>query len=554
MTSEKRFLLAVSLTLLILIVYPMYLRWITPETVPVPSDMESAIESARELGPAREGLREPDNNTPGNEAPPISGREVREENFYRFSNRRFDVEFSDRGAVVTNLHVKSWDKNGNGDVPLIHKGSQKSEAFLVAVPNQGIDFGAVTFSLETLNEKTGEVRFAAEEPDKWRLEKKFRFDEVEAVVWFETLARNLSDRRQAAALEVTSDLQVDPQNRYDRYEAQSYTAFPEKLVSVKLDKMMKKPAISEGSILWQALAKKYFAIIFHPEQSAALSKSEADSNGVTVMRGTLIFPAEEVAPGEAVTRKFLVYAGPQYYTTLKSFDRGFERLLSHGFFGAFKLWLLIALLWVHKVTGNYGWSIILITCAIKVLFTPFSHMSFESMRRMQALQPKMKALQEQYKDDQAKLSKETMELYKRHKVNPMGGCLPMLLQVPVFIAFYQVLVQAVELKGAPFLFWIRDLSEPDRLWTLPFSLPFLGDGVNVLPILMLLSMIWQQYLTPQAGNPEQQKVMMIMPIVFGVVFYNLPSGLVLYWLVNNALSIFHQLFIKGKALPHHEAA
>jgi len=174
-----------------------------------------------------------------------------------------------------------------------------------------------------------------------------------------------------------------------------------------------------------------------------------------------------------------------------------QHLLSQGFFGVFKLWLLVALRWVHKVTGNYGWSIILITCAVKLLFTPFTHMSFESMRKMQALQPKIKALQEQYKQDQAKLSKETMELYKRHKVNPMGGRLPMLLQIPVFIAFYQVLVQTVELKGAPFLFWIRDLSEPDRLWALPFSLPFLGDGVNVLPILMLLSMVWQQRLTPR---------------------------------------------------------
>src|SRR3989338_497244 len=145
-----------------------------------------------------------------------------------------------------------------------------------------------------------------------------------------------------------------------------------------------------------------------------------------------------------------------------------------------------------------------------------------------------------------------MELYKKNKVNPMGGCLPMLLQIPIFIAFYQVLAQTVELKGAPFIFFIRDLSEPDRFWTLPFAIPFLGDAVNVLPILMLGSMVWQQQLTPQTGTSDQQKMMMFMPVIFGFMFYNLPSGLVLYWLVNNLLSIFHQLFIKGKALPHHE--
>jgi YidC/Oxa1 family membrane protein insertase len=174
------------------------------------------------------------------------------------------------------------------------------------------------------------------------------------------------------------------------------------------------------------------------------------------------------------------------------------------------------------------------------------------MKKMQALQPKIKALQEQHKNDQAKISREMMELYKRHKVNPMGGCLPMVLQIPVFIAFYQVLAQTAELQGEPFIFWVKDLSGPDRAWTFPFQIPFLGDSVNILPILMIGSMVWQQQLTPHTGTPEQQKVMMIMPLVMGVILYQLPSGLVLYWFVSNLLSIIHQLFVKGKSLPHHE--
>ena len=556
MSSEKRLLLAVGLTLLILIVYPVYLRWITPESIP--SRTSAAVQTPNGLGETAGVLAGPGSGLSLPQPPDISELPVREKKFYEFSNSRFDVQFSDRGAVMTKLQVKGWDKNGNGDVDLIHPAPQEaasvqprsevheestiSKAFLVTIPNQGIDFSDLTFSLEALSERTGEVRLAAQEAGRWRLEKKFQFDEKEPVVWFETVAQNLSDRPQLAALEVTSDLNIDSASRRDNYEVQSFTAFPDRLVSVKLDKMAKKTVISEGSVLWQALVRKYFGIFFHPDEPATLSKSEADSKDANVMRGTLRFSAREVAPGETLTRKFLVYAGPQNYAALKSFDRGFERVLSQGFFGVFKLWLLVALRWVHKVTGNYGWSIILITCAVKLLFTPFTHMSFESMRKMQALQPKIKALQEQYKQDQAKLSKETMELYKRHKVNPMGGCLPMLLQIPVFIAFYQVLVQTVELKGAPFLFWIRDLSEPDRLWALPFSLPFLGDGVNVLPILMLLSMVWQQRLTPQAGTPEQQKIMMIMPVVFGFIFYSLPSGLVLYWLFNKVPSLFFPFF------------
>jgi YidC/Oxa1 family membrane protein insertase len=147
-----------------------------------------------------------------------------------------------------------------------------------------------------------------------------------------------------------------------------------------------------------------------------------------------------------------------------------------------------------------------------------------------------------------------MQLYKRNRVNPMGGCLPMLIQIPIFIAFYQVLSEAIELKGAPFIAWINDLSEPDRLFTFPVSIPFLGDSFHLLPILMLASMVWQQKLTPQAGaTPEQTKIMAFMPLIFGFIFYKMPSGLVLYWFVNNVLSIIHQIFIKRMVVVlHHE--
>jgi YidC/Oxa1 family membrane protein insertase len=293
-------------------------------------------------------------------------------------------------------------------------------------------------------------------------------------------------------------------------------------------------------------------VFIKPDRPAAISHSFIESRAAEQMHSELRFAPEEVPPGGSVTRKFLVYAGPSYYQDLKSLESGFERILSHGFFGTFKLWLLIALQWAHRATGNYGWAILLITLVIKLLFTPFTHMSFESMKKMQALQPKLKVIQEQYKNDQSKLSREMMDMYKRHKVNPMGGCLPMLLQIPVFIAFYQVLAQTAELQGEPFIFWMKDLSAPDRAWVFPLALPFVGDALNILPILMIGSMVWQQQLTPQTGTPEQQKMMMFMPIVMGVLFYQLPSGLVLYWFVSNLLSIVHQLFVKGKALPHHE--
>lgn len=541
MSSEKRFLLAVTLSFLVLMLYPVYLKWVSPPAPPAPVEDKSVPVAARSkaslepIQSAREELF----------------REAQAKKHF-FSHRYFDAEFSERGASITHLRLKKRDKPHSGEVILIE--NAESAAFLADLPNQGIDFTARNFNLELLDLAGGEVRFSSEEAGKWALVKTFRFDPDRPAIRMDVEIKNLRPEPQATAFELMSALTVQLKNQNDGVQAQSFVALSDKLESVKLDKALKKPHVFEGRVLWQALCEKYFGIFIRPDEPAALSQVTAKHGQNQTLRGLLHFEAEEIAPLSSRKHGFFIYAGPQYYKELKAFGYGFEEALSHGFFGLFRLWLLMALEWTFAVVGNYGWAIILITCAIKLLFTPLTHMSFESMKKMQALQPKLKALQERHKNDQAALSREMMELYKKNKVNPMSGCLPMILQIPIFIAFYQVLAQTVELRGEPFIFWIRDLSEPDRFWTLPFAIPFLGDAINILPLLMLGSMIWQQKLTPATGTPEQQKMMMILPVVFGFVFYNLPSGLVLYWFVNNLLSIFHQLFIKGKALPHHEEA
>ena len=469
-----------------------------------------------------------------------------------FSHEYFDAEFSERGAAIINLKLKKWDKPHSGEVILIDKNKIASGAFLVDLPNQGADFKNRQFALELLDRGKGEVRFSSEEAGKWRLIKTFHFAPDKPAIQLDVEIQNLSSQAQTTALELGNSLTVRLMGRNDSFQAQSFVALPDKLNSVRLAGALKKPHIFEGKILWQSLCEKYFGIFVRPSEPAELAQVTAGREPAEALHGLMRFAAQEIQPLASRHYEFLVYAGPEYYKDLKSFGYGFEGVLSNGFFGIFKVWLLAALQWAHRAAGNYGWAIILITCAVKLLFTPLTHMSFDSMKKMQALQPKLKALQERYKSDQAKLSQEMMQLYKRNKVNPMGGCLPMVLQIPIFISFYQVLAQTVELKGEPFIFWIRDLSAPDRAWTLPFALPFLGDAINILPLFMIGSMVWQQRLTPATGTPEQQKIMMIMPVVFGFVFYSLPSGLVLYWFVNNMLSIFHQLFVKGKALPHHE--
>jgi len=231
---------------------------------------------------------------------------------------------------------------------------------------------------------------------------------------------------------------------------------------------------------------------------------------------------------------FRVFMGPKSKEVLA--DAGFDlsRLLDFGWFWFIAIPMLYALRWLHRLTGNYGFDIILLTGLVRAATIPLTNKSFRSMKDMQKIQPQLKRLQEQYKDDQAKLQKEMMELYKRHGVNPLSGCAPMVLQIPIFVGLYNALLHAIELRHAPFALWITDLSAPERLM-------IAGIGIPVMTLLMGGTMLVQQWLTPQQGvDPMQRQMMMIMPLIFTFMFFNFPSGLVLYWLVSNLLGITQQ--------------
>jgi len=185
---------------------------------------------------------------------------------------------------------------------------------------------------------------------------------------------------------------------------------------------------------------------------------------------------------------------------------------------------------------------------IKILFWPLTHKSYKSMKELQKIQPLMTRIREKYKNNKEQLNRELMNLYKTYKVNPMSGCLPMIVQIPVFFALYKILGYSIELRHAPFILWIDDLSAPDRLFNFPFKIPLMAPpyGIPVLTLLMGASMYIQQKMTPTAGDPSQMKIMQFLPLIFTVMFINFPSGLVLYWLVNNVLSIIQQYFINKK--------
>ena len=283
----------------------------------------------------------------------------------------------------------------------------------------------------------------------------------------------------------------------------------------------------KGAVQWVALQDKYFLSVLMPQgATAALAKKEGEklvSGGVRMPR----------TGGPTTTLQ--LYAGPKEYDTLRSLNVGLEETIDFGWF-IFGSWSVVkavakpifyVLRFLNEYTHNYGVTIILLTMGIKLLFVPLQYKSYKSMKQMQMIQPKVAALQEKLKDDRDKLNKELIKLYRDHKVNPVGGCLPMILQMPVFVALFNILYMTIDLRQAPFVGWITDLSVQDPYY--------------VLPIIMGATMVIQQKITPTTMDPTQAKIMLVLPVFMTFLFINFPAGLVLYWLTNNVLTIGQQV-------------
>jgi YidC/Oxa1 family membrane protein insertase len=293
----------------------------------------------------------------------------------------------------------------------------------------------------------------------------------------------------------------------------------------------KEQTLGPGHIRWGGYADTYFLAAMIPPEGESHRLFLSASDGTVATRLSIPWKREPVT--------YTLYVGPKEFQALNAVDPALDRAIDFGWFHFIARPLVSLLKLSHSFTGNYGIDIILLTFLVKLAFFPLSNKSFKSMAQMREVQPQMERLREQFKDDREKLNKEMMELYRRYKINPLGGCLPLVVQMPVFIGLYQALSLAIELRLAPFFGWIQDLSQPDRLGSV--SLWFIEPpGIPVLTLLMGGTMLVQQAMTPATGDPMQQKMMMFMPLIFTVMFVNFPSGLVLYWLVNNVLTIAQQ--------------
>jgi YidC/Oxa1 family membrane protein insertase len=282
------------------------------------------------------------------------------------------------------------------------------------------------------------------------------------------------------------------------------------------------------NVQWGGFQDQYFLAAFIPQKmegTELILKKVSDTKGDLLIAG----PKASLPPGTQFSQSYMLFLGPKDLDILKAFGHDLDKALDFGWFDIVAKPMLWLIKFFYQYLGNYGLTIIILTVIIKIIFWFPTQISMKSMQEMKKLQPEMAKLREKYKDDKEKLNKELMELYRRYKVNPMSGCLPMAIQIPVFFALYKVLLYSIELRHAPFYWWIKDLSAADPYY--------------ISPILMGASMFVQQWMTPTTGDPTQAKMMLIMPVVFTFMFLSFPTGLVIYWFFSNLLSIGQQLYM-----------
>ncbi|MEX2524551.1 MAG: membrane protein insertase YidC [Gammaproteobacteria bacterium] len=283
---------------------------------------------------------------------------------------------------------------------------------------------------------------------------------------------------------------------------------------------------------WAAMLQHYFVTAIVPADKTASYRYYTNTTAGRYFSIGGISPALTVPAGDTAEFQQKVYAGPKVQDKLAQIADGLELTVDYGILWFISKPLFWCLKQLHDITGNWGWAIILVTVFLKILFYRLSAAGYRSMANMRRVQPRIMSIRDRYKNDKQRLNQAMMDIYKEEKINPLGGCFPILIQIPVFIALYWVLLESIELRHAPFILWIRDLSAPDPFW--------------VLPVLMGITMFIQQKLNPAPMDPVQEKVMMSLPFVFTIFFGFFPSGLVLYWVVNNVLSIAQQWMITRK--------
>jgi YidC/Oxa1 family membrane protein insertase len=465
----------------------------------------------------------------------------------------YTVKIDEKGAVLRSYVLKDYREHAEPDSPFKELVDSESEGELMFTLVQqgipGLAEGVFTASepldrIEVAHE-TEELVFSWMSNEGVLVEKRYGFDPNTYLIDLKVTIKNGSDRQitDSAVLEITDYTESD--KRGYAFEGPS-AMLNDGLEQIKIKKIKEKQE-NPGKFKWIAIVDRYFikSIIPSEETEGMMKLSLVDE---TLIKSRLILPENRIDTGTQRHYDYKIFFGPKSMKVLGEMGYELNRAVHFGMFDVIAkpcLWFMNA---IYDMIPNYGVAIIILTLLTKILLWPLGSKSYKSMNEMKRIQPLMAEIREKHKNDKKQMNQEVMALYRTYKINPLGGCLPMVLQIPVFFALYRMLYQAIELRHAPFLWWINDLAAPDRLLRFDFSIPFMQPpyGIPVLTLVMGATMLLQQKMSPPPGDPTQAKMMMMMPIVFTFIFINFSSGLVLYWLINNVLSIAQQYYIQKK--------
>lgn len=530
MDEKKRTTLAMVLTAIILIAWFAYMDRMKVEQEPEgPKDKKPAAEASQQAQAAK-----PVSTTPV-PAPQVTAALP---STIVVKTPLYTATLSTLGAQITSFklgrYLTTMDKDAR-PVEML-KAPMPALSLSKGATDAGVVYAAAEKGTVTVTDTPRAIEFTAQTSGGITLRKIYTVDPKTYLLGYQTVIENRGASPVAVSGEMLFPNLYPLDKKLEGYAFQGPVFLGKHLEEFDIKKVKKPLSHREftDKIQWFGFEDKYFlqAVISKTAPDATLTVQRTDEK-VVEMRYSL--PPATIQPGTSVIRDNLIFIGPKEIHTLKATGYDLAKALDFGFFDIIAKPLLVSMNWIYKYTLSYGWTIIILTIIIKILLYPLTLKSFTSMKELQKIQPLMKEVQEQYKDDKQKMNQELMRLYQEHKINPLGGCLPMLLQIPILFALYRVFYSAIELRHTPFHIvgtWLPDLSEADPYF--------------ITPVLMGITQFILQKMTPTTGDPTQQKIMLIMPVVFTFMFIYFPSGLVIYWLVSNILSIVQQAYINRK--------
>jgi YidC/Oxa1 family membrane protein insertase len=542
-----RAFLAILISFVILLGYQYF--FIGPaQQQPVETPVEQA-EQPGAIQPAEQTAAAPQIQTAVQQAQPAIPREpARPAEEITIETDLYSVTVSENGGVFTSFLLKNFKEENSTDAPGVdlvrttaEQGFPLSFSWGSAFPQNTLytfDDRDITFSS---SDNSATLSMRAVHETGLEVVRTYTFKNNSYLIGHSiTVMNNSGQTLQGSAGLYQRSMPYGPLTKASNWLFRGPTLFSEQggLQRFKLKEFEDGKKTIQNTVDWAAYQGTYFMSGVIPEPVPLAITMNAVDELVTI---DLLTELDTLAPGAEKSYNYNIFYGPKKLSLLNEIGYNLGKIVNFGWFDVIAKPMLYLLNWLYSIFGNYGVAIILVTIILKAIFWPITQKGLKSMKNMQKLQPKVVKLKEKYKNDPTKLNQETMSLYKTYKVNPLGGCLPMVLQIPVFFSLYKVLLQSIELRHAPFMLWITDLSAPDRLY-LGFDLPYLG-GLPVLTLLMGASMFLQQKMTPTTADPTQARIMMFLPLIFTVMFVNFASGLVLYWFVNNLLSILQQYLI-----------